>query len=62
MNNKELLKKLKFCSDVINVFDIYASCLDDYFKTEKNRKDHIELYNYYRQLTNNLNNLSKGQK
>lgn len=62
MNKKELLKKVKFFGDVLNIFDIYSSCLDDYFKIEKNRLEHKELYDYYKQLVNNLNNLVKGNK
>lgn len=59
---KELLKKINFCTDVLNVFDIYASCLDEYFKDGDNKENHIELYNYYMQLRINLNNLLKGKK
>lgn len=59
MNPKKLMKSFNFSLDLINVFKIYASCLDDYFKVEDNRINHKELYNYYQQLNINIKNSMK---
>lgn len=62
MKNKELLKKLNYCTDILNVFDIYATCLDEYFDDDKNKEEHTDLYNYYKQLINNIMNVQERYK
>ena len=59
MGNKNFLKQLKFCQELTDIFNIYSSCLDDYFKDIHNQKEHLELYNYYVNLKNNILNSAK---
>ena len=56
MKKKKIVNDLKFCNDLINIFRIYVECLEEYFKDEKNKEDHKELYNYFEQLHINIIN------
>ena len=53
-------KIVHFANDLINLFTDYAFSLEHYFKDEKNKKEHIELYNEYQILNLNLRKL-KGK-
>lgn len=53
-------KIVNFSNDLINIFTDYAYGLDKYFKDDKNKKEHLELYNEYMNLNQNLKNL-KGK-
>lgn len=55
-NKKEIENKLSFVNEVLGVFKIYSECCDDYFKSVHNQKEHLELYNYYANLKQNLIN------
>ena len=59
MNFKER-KILNFAQDLINLFTDYSFSLDKYFKDEKNKKEHLDLYNEYQILNQNLKYL-KGK-
>lgn len=59
MNFKEI-KILNFAQDLINLFSDYSFGLDKYFEKEKNKKEHLELYNEYMVLSQNIRNL-KGK-
>lgn len=54
MNIREIKKSFNLCNDLINIFNDYAYSLDEYFKEEKNRKEHLELWNEYQILNVNL--------
>lgn len=60
MNKKEIKKRITFCNDLVKIFIIYAEYMDDYFKDSKNRIDHKEVFNYYKNLIDNINNLKDG--
>lgn len=47
-------KTLNLANDLINIFTDYSYSLDIYFKDEKNRKEHKELYEEYLILDKNL--------
>lgn len=47
---------LDLCYDLINIFNDYAYSLDEYFKIEENKKEHLELWNEYQILNVNLKN------
>ena len=51
---KDFNKVLNYSNDLINVFTDYAFSLDNYFKVEKNKKEHEYLYNEYLILSKNL--------
>lgn len=59
MNKKIIMKHLNFCNDLINIFKDYAFVLDDYFKDEKNREEHLKLYNEYQTLNVNIKSAIK---
>lgn len=56
MKMKDLKNKILFMNEMTNIYSIYAECLDEYFKNEKNREDHKELYQYYLNLIDNIKN------
>lgn len=60
MKLKDLNKIMNINYELINIFTDYAFSLDTYFKEEKNKKEHIELYNEYIILNQNIKNL-KGK-
>lgn len=59
MKMKDLKNKILFMNDITNIYSMYAECLDEYFKIEKNREDHKELYQYYLNLIDNIKNKVK---
>lgn len=60
MKFRDLNKILNFNQDLINIFTDYAFSLDHYFKNEKNKEEHKELYDEYQVLNKNLRSL-KGK-
>lgn len=50
---------LNLANDMINVFTDYSYSLDNYFKDEKNRTEHSELYEEYLILNKNLKSIMK---
>ena len=50
-------KILNFTHELKDVFIDYAFCLDKYFKDEKNRIEHKELFEEYQVLNQNIKNL-----
>lgn len=57
MNIRELKRNFNLCNDLINIFTDYAYSLDEYFKIEKNKEEHLELFNEYQILNKNLKNV-----
>ena len=51
---RSVKKQLDLCNDLINIFTDYAYSLDEYFKIEKNKEEHLELFNEYQILNKNL--------
>ena len=62
MKYKDLLNKIVFVQSVLNYFNDYSKKLDKYFENEDNVNNHKELYDYYINLTFNLDNLKKRYK
>lgn len=56
----KLMKQINFATNLINIFSDYAGKLDEYFKDDQNKKEHLELYTYYQDLNIELRNLKKG--
>ena len=50
-------KLINFVTELKNIFIDYAFCLDKYFKEEKNRIEHKELFEEYQVLNQNIKNL-----
>ena len=59
MNNRQIKKFIGLSNDLINIFQDYALSLDNYFKSEENQKNHLELYNEYITLSINIKNAVK---
>lgn len=57
MNIRELKRSINLCNDLINIFTDYCYSLDEYFKIEKNKEEHFELFNEYQILNKNLKNV-----
>jgi hypothetical protein len=55
-NIKKIKNQFNLCNDLIDIFTDYAFCLDNYFKIEKNKVEHLDLYNEYKILNVNLKN------
>lgn len=55
-------KLVNLVSNLINIFTDYSFTLDNYFKDEKNRKKHLDLYNEYMILNQNLKKLKGDYK
>lgn len=51
---RSIKNHLNLCNDLINIFTDYSFSLDEYFKIEKNKKEHLELFNEYQILNENL--------
>lgn len=49
-----MLKKLNFSLELINLFTEYSKGLDDYFSCEENIKNHYDLYLLYSDLKANI--------
>ena len=60
MKIRDLTKIMDFNHDLLNIFTDYVFGLDNYFKEEKNRIDHKELFEEYQVLNQNLKSL-KGK-
>lgn len=56
---KDLYKKITFVQKVLECFTDYSSNLDKYFKTDENKQNHKELYDYYIQLRDELDELRR---
>ena len=54
MNIRELKRSFNLCNDLINIFTDYSYSLDEYFKIENNKEEHLELFNEYQILNENL--------
>lgn len=59
MKLRELNKIMNLNYDLLNIFTDYVFILDYYFKDEKNKKEHSDLYNEYQILNENLKNSLK---
>lgn len=59
MNNRQIKKFIGLSNDLINIFQDYVLSLDNYFKSEENQKNHLELYNEYITLSINIKNAVK---
>lgn len=59
MKYKDLINKINLLNNVFNYFKEYSEKLDKYFESEENVKNHKELYDYYIDLTFNLDSLKK---
>lgn len=57
MKNREIKKILNFTDDLRNIFTDYLYVVNDYFEIDKNKEEHVELYQQVRILNNNMNNL-----
>ena len=57
MKNREIKKILNFTNDLRNIFTDYLYVVNDYFESDKNKEEHVELYQQVRILNNNINNL-----
>lgn len=57
MKNREIKKMLNFTDDLRNIFTGYLYVVNDYFENDKNKEEHVELYQQVRILNNNINNL-----
>ena len=57
MKNREIKKILNFTDDLRNIFTDYLYVVNDYFESDKNKEEHVELYQQVRILNNNINNL-----
>lgn len=57
MKNREIKKILNFTDDLRNIFTDYLYVVNDYFEDDKNKEEHVELYQQVRILNNNINNL-----
>lgn len=57
MKNREIKKILNFTDDLRNIFTDYLYVVNDYFEDDKNKEEHIALYQQARILNNNINNL-----
>lgn len=60
MKLRELNKIMNLNYDLLNIFTDYAFSLDYYFKDEKNKNEHSDLYNEYITLQKNIEHL-KGK-
>ena len=57
MKNREIKKMLNFTDDLRNIFTDYLYFVNDYFEDDKNKEEHVELYQLVRILNNDINNL-----
>ena len=57
MKNREIKKILNFTDDLRNIFTDYLYVVNDYFESDKNKEEHVDLYQQVRILNNNINNL-----
>ncbi len=57
MKNREIKKILNFTDDLRNIFTDYLYVVNDYFEDDKNKEEHVDLYQQVRILNNNINNL-----
>lgn len=58
MNPKKLINSFMFCQDLIKVFTEYSKKLDNYFNNPENIYQHNDLYDYYLDLKNQLQEIS----
>lgn len=56
---KDLYKKIMFVQKVLECFTDYSNNLDEYFKDDDNKEKHKELYDYYIQLRDELDELRR---
>ena len=56
---KDLYKKIMFVQNVLEIFTDYSNNLDKYFEKDENKENHKDLYNYYIQLRDELDELRK---
>ncbi len=56
---KDMVKKMQFSLDIVNVFNKYADSLDIYFSIEENRERNKDLFDLYTSLKVNIIELSK---
>lgn len=56
---KKKLNLIQFSQKLIKIFSDYSINLDEYFKNEKNRNEHTELYEYYKKLITDIAKLKE---
>lgn len=54
-----MLKKLNFSLELVNIFNDYVNSLDEYFSVQENIENNYDLYLLYNDLKSNILNLSK---
>lgn len=54
-----MLKKLNFSLELVNIFNDYANFLDEYFSVQENIENNYDLYLLYNDLKSNILNLSE---
>ena len=54
MNKINPIKQMTFANNLIKIFQKYAKNLDTYFKDDKNKEEHKELYNFYQELIKDI--------
>jgi len=54
MNKINPMKQMTFANNLIKIFQKYAKKLDTYFKDDKNKEEHKELYNFYLDLMSDI--------
>ena len=62
MNVNKLMSSMFYTQDLIKEFTNYSKKLDDYFSIKDNIYSHIDLYNYYWDLKNSLQELAIKHK
>ena len=62
MNINKLMNSMLYTQDLIKEFTNYSKKLDEYFNNTDNIYAHIDLYNYYWDLKNNLQELAIKHK
>lgn len=62
MKTKDIVKGVILSKEILTIFEGFSGSLDEYFKLEKNKKEHLELYNMYLNLNRDLQSLKEKYK
>ena len=62
MKTKDIIKGVLLSKEILTIFEKFSGSLDEYFKLEKNKKEHSELYDMYINLSNDLTSLKEKYK
>lgn len=54
MNKINPIKQMTFANNLVKIFQKYAKKLDVYFRNNKNKEEHKELYNFYQELMKDI--------